>query len=162
MDVLNRLYNSKAARIGGLLLLVGLIGYGAWVCTRPGPAPPVIDTYSLTVYFPRQPSEPPDTLDADPSGRLVLDEDGCLHLDEDGPLIIWPHSGYAVDIVDDEVALVDDETGDLIARVGDEVALHGGNSDEAHSDYLERPLPEACADADLFLPTASVRRADET
>lgn len=111
---------------------------------------PTIDTDDLTVYFPRQSEEVIEYDGGAPVGTLALDDRGCLRFDDEtGPLIIWPYQGFSVDMVDDEVALIDEETGRVIAHVGENVAFHGSDPEypmDSVPDYmLNAPLPEECA-----------------
>jgi hypothetical protein len=110
-----------------------------------------IDTNDMTVYFPRQSEDVNEYDGGAPVGTLALDDQGCLRFgDENGPLIIWPYGGYSVDLNNDEVALINDETGDVIAYVGAEVSFHGSDPeypmDSVPDHLLNEPLPEACAD----------------
>lgn len=94
-----------------------------------------------------------------PLGELALDDRGCLRFgDEDGPVIIWPYEGYSVDLVDGEVALINEETGNVIANVGDEVQFHGSDPAypllEVPNHMLLKPLPDACADAGGYFITS--------
>ncbi len=87
-----------------------------------------------------------------------MDDQGCLRFgDEEGPVIIWPHFGFDVDVIEGEVALIDEETGDVIAFVGDEVSFHGSDPgfalDSVPDHMLDSPIPEACADAESFFVT---------
>ena len=86
---------------------------------------------------------------ADQRGPLYLDSEGCLRLgiNSDAPLVIWPKSGITIDIVDDEVALVD-ETGHAIAHVGDWIMLGGGSAPADMLNRFAHRLPSACSDED--------------
>ena len=121
------------------------------------------DTDDHTVYFPRQSGEVDEYDDGAPAGTLAMDDQGCLRFgDRDGPLIIWPHSGFGVDVVDDEVALIDGESGDVIAFVGDEVSFHGSDPevplDAVPEHMLDGPIPEVCNDdAGFFVTGPGIR-----
>lgn len=121
------------------------------------PEPPRIESDDLTVYFPRQPPGDHEYDAGAPVARLTLDEAGCLRAGEDGPVIIWPHSGFRIELIDDEVALVNDDTDSIIAHVGDNVSFHGSDPEYAPrsvpSYMLWRPLPEACANANSYFIT---------
>jgi hypothetical protein len=113
---------------------------------------------NLPAHFPRQ-SEDIDEYDSGaPQGTLAMDEQGCLRFgDEDGPVIIWPHSGFYADVIDGEIALIDEETGDVIAFVGDEVSFHGSDPafapDSVPDHMLDNPIPEACTDVGGYFIT---------
>lgn len=144
------------------LIVVGMVlrGCGAGAeDTSPADTPPtpVIATEEITVYFPRQAQDREIEIeDVEAPGRLVLDEQGCLRLADGGlePIVIWP-PGFTVELVNGEVALVDEDSGDIIAHVGDDVDLHGAPREAQFldDDVLEHPLPDACADADRYLVT---------
>jgi hypothetical protein len=103
---------------------------------------PAIDSEDLTVYFPRQADRDIEQDSVGTRGTLALDGNGCLRMDDS--VIIWPHSGYDVEMVNGEVAIVDEQTRDVVASVGDEVTT-GPFHREVTPDYLNAPLPEACA-----------------
>ena len=129
------------------------------------PEPPRIENNDVTTYFPRQPPGDHEYDDGAPVARLILDDAGCLRAGENGPVIIWPYSGFTVDLADGEVALVSKDTGNVIAHVGDEVSFHGSDPDfpmDTVPDHmLLRPLPEACADAEgYFITGPGIRSAD--
>ena len=114
------------------------------------PEPPAIDERGVTVYFPRQAQDTDDFMNADNRGPLVLDDDGCLRMiasdGGDAHIVIWPPSGIAVAIVEGEVALISEETGELIAHVGDWIMLGGGGPfDDSLHFYMDSPPPEPCA-----------------
>lgn len=114
------------------------------------PEPPAIDERGTTVYFPRQAQDTEEFMQADNRGPLILDDNGCLRMipsdGGDAHIVIWPPSGITVAIVDDEVALVSEETGDLIAHVGDWIMLGGGGPfDDPMHFYMDSPPPEPCA-----------------
>lgn len=128
---------------------MGLILYGLWSWISPIPSdPPIISTEEYTVYFPRQESDQ-SYMTADQRGPLYLDSEGCLRLgiNSDAPLIIWPKSGITIDIVDDEVALMD-ETGHTIAHIGDWIMLGGGSIPADSRNLFAHRLPNACIDED--------------
>ena len=113
------------------------------------PEPPAIDERGTTVYFPRQAQDTEEFMQADNRGPLNLDDNGCLRMipsdGGDAHIVIWPPSGIAVAIVDDEVALISEETGELIAYVGDWIMLGGGGLLDEPALNIDRPLPEPCA-----------------
>ncbi len=98
-----------------------------------------------TPFFPRQIDPMPDTMDALLVGKLVL-LDGCLYVDDGFGhryLPIWPHN-FALSVQGDVVQILDD-TGQPVARVGDEVKIGGG---EVPADQIARyslqPLFSQC------------------
>lgn len=129
------------------------------------PDPAGLRVDDMTVYFPTQSSGDHEYDSGAPIARLVLDDSGCLRAGEDGPVIIWPYSGYTIDLVDDEIALISEDTGNVIAPIGDEVSFHGSDPefpmDTVPDHMLLRPLPEACADAEgYFITGPGIRLAD--
>lgn len=151
---------------------MGLIGYGVWACLRPDPAPPAIDTHSLKLHFPRQAENPGMDFDSIRiPGKLILDDAGCFRLDQSDSrehAVIWPHSRLDPDIVDDQPAIVDSETGKLVARPGDEVVFRTGNIlEERHlsglfsSVNLDQPLPDACSGAEGYIVSPDMSRAED-
>lgn len=102
----------------------------------------------MPAAFPRQ--KPADgeqvTMQALLSGQLRLVDD-CLRVyagedDETGLLPIWP-AGYALEAEGDALLILD-ETGVIVARVGEQVELGGGPlSDEAAAEVVDQ-LPEQC------------------
>ncbi len=84
------------------------------------------------------------------TGRLVV-HGGAIRLRSPFPafgfllgtseLLIWP-AGYSVS-TDDSRTVIRDRDGQIVARVGDFVALGGARISAAHTEYLlGRPLPE--------------------
>lgn len=127
------------------------------------PEPPVIDTGERTVYFPRQEPSGDRHFDSQAvGGTLALDGNGCLRLNKDGPVIVWPYAGFTVDTVDGEVAVVDEGSEEVIASVGEQIALQGSGigddppaSTPTHipGNLLWHDLPEACGDAGWYFHT---------
>jgi hypothetical protein len=131
--------------------------------TDAAPAEPAIDEGDVTVYFLRQARDAEiEVNDMEAPGQLVLDDAGCLRLEEDGPIIIWP-GGFSVDLIDGEVALIDEESGDVIAFVGDDVNLHGTPSDAdwVEAEDLEHPVPEACEAGGYLLTGEGITGPEE-
>lgn len=113
-----------------------------------------------TVHVPRQDANGHDLNITYYQGELRLDDEGCIRLGTgDQPVIVWPNAGFDVDIVDGDVVVLDEESGDEIVRVGDEVALDGivlsADSDVHRPHFMvaiDDPLPEPCADkGDYFI-----------
>ena len=78
--------------------------------------------------------------------ELVLDE-GCLRMGSgDGHLIIWP-PGFSLTTEDDGVQILN-ETGLIVARVGEKVRMSGGQvrSLRHTGDYVLRHLPPVVRD----------------
>lgn len=80
---------------------------------------------SDTPYFPVARGE--TGMESLATGTLVL-EDGYLRLSttysDDNYLIIWPN-GYSLDMEGDEIKILD-EDGQVVARVGDNISVAGG------------------------------------
>ena len=146
----------RALAIAATALVVSFIAY-QYLIALPDPAPPAIDTSEKTVYFPQMESSGHDVLAVDVRGAMTLDDQGCLRLGgPEGRVIIWPNEGYAVDLVNDLVALVDEETGEPIAYEGDWISLGGAIGYQNLERTMGRQLPEACADADNYTIAGSL------
>lgn len=82
-------------------------------------------------------------------GWLILDNN-CLRLKPfycfgKGELLIWRY-GYSLDVENGEIRVVDDESGKVLARVGDFVRLGGGQtSKEMAEKLIGGPLPDNCS-----------------
>ena len=80
-------------------------------------------------------------------GKLVLDN-GCLRVDK--YLIIWPH-GFSLRTEGEEIQVID-SNGQVVARVGDEIYVGGGEvaiPEEEAKELVEesiigQPLPDNC------------------
>lgn len=136
---------------GIVLVSLGVVIYVLW-WSLPAAPPPAIDTNEYTAYFLQQESESGDIMSVDSRGPLVLDDAGCLRLgDEEGSVILWPASGYTVDLIQGDVALVDEQTDDVIAYVGEWINLGGIRPGGDNPDRLiGHQLPDACAEADHY------------
>ena len=107
------------------LLTIAILGLLATACSAAAPS----GSQPMLVAIPT--AEPPTgqlaCMDALLTGRLVADEDtGVAIQAADGTkiVVVWPHGWVAVD-QDNTRAVVNDE-GNLVARVGDQVAIGGG------------------------------------
>ena len=89
-------------------------------------------------------------------GRLQLDADGCLRGGgEAGPFIIWHHDTRIDRAADGRVQIVDTTTGNSV-KVGDEIALSGGNISEVRAADLTAPVPETCRTGGGYFLAGSV------
>ncbi len=108
----------------------------------------VEDTAEDKVFFPRQKASVDTYLMALWRGELVLDGEGCLRVRGDGSLVpVWP-PGFGVEISGEEVRILD-ERGRVVARVGDEVEIGGGEAPAAEriaalDERTKRDLRERC------------------
>ena len=107
------------------LLTVALLGLVASACAAAEPS----EGEPTLVAIPT--AEPPTgqlaCMDALLTGRLVADEDagvGIQAADGTTIVVVWPHGWVAVD--QDNTRAVVNDRGDLVARVGDQVAIGGG------------------------------------
>jgi hypothetical protein len=82
-------------------------------------------------------------------GKLILTDNGCLRLKHleghRGDLPIWP-PGYSLSVKGDLVSILD-ENGQLIAEVGDNLDMCGGNISldvPAIPESLRQELPDRC------------------
>lgn len=104
--------------------------------TTPSPAP----------FFPVQKDAKPDFMDALLVGELIL-VDGCLRLnDSDGNsfLLIWPR-GFSMRKEKNIIQVVDN-TGQLVAQVGDNLEISGGEIPAEYiAEYLAQSLPGDCS-----------------
>lgn len=95
------------------------------------------------IYLPRQaPTEV--YLEAEVDGRLILDENGCLRLEDERSdeqrLILW-HAGHSLRFGDGIEVLND--SGEVIARVGEEIYGGGGYLDSQAPAIPGMPI-DAC------------------
>ena len=109
-----------------------------------GPAPS--SASGPTVFFLLQPPTVGDRVNmmAGGNAELVLDE-GCLRTGSaDGDLIIWP-PGFSLTTEDDGVQILN-ETGQIVARVGEKVRMGGGQISypSVLGEYVLRQLPSSC------------------
>ncbi len=91
---------------------------------------PVSSTTSDTqVFFPQQRSAPIGYPDAMGGGKLVVDGEGCLRTkvsaEDPGSVPLWP-SSFELDTEGDKIQVLDGK-GRVVARVGDEVDMGGGD-----------------------------------
>ena len=92
-----------------------------------------VNTSTSTPFFPQQKENPASYMDAELVGELVL-KDGCLRVDDkyDNYLPVWPY-GFSLNTGGDMVIEVIDDNGHIVARVGDEIKLGGG---EMSGEYI--------------------------
>ncbi len=100
------------------------------------------DIYFLTTKEPSNAS-----MDALTKGKLVLDSEyillkaGFLFFTED-MLLLWPY-GYSVEVEKGNIHILDD-TGEVVASVGDHVKMGGGQIPVSHLENLVgKPLPDS-------------------
>ncbi len=137
--------------IVGAAVLLSVIAYQLLIAL-PEAEPPAIQTSEQTVYFPQMESSGHDVNLVDVRGPLVLDDAGCLRLyGYEGQIIIWPHDGYDVDLIDGLVALVDEDTRQPIAFEGDWIKLGGIVGFRDVERTMGRQLPDACDGADRYV-----------
>ena len=101
-------------------------------------------TPSLVFSFPQSINTPTVFLEALLTGELIL-TNGCLRVnDTDGKsiLLIW-HPGFSTRTHQGIVQVVD-STGQVVASVGDFVAVGGGFDSNPTWYGLAEPLPEEC------------------
>jgi len=99
---------------------------------------------SSTVSVPQLINTPPAYLQALATGQLAL-ANGCLRLnviDEISILLIWQPSFSAR--TEQGITQVVDNTGQVVASVGDYVEMSGGFSDDPTGIGLKEPLPKDC------------------
>ncbi len=79
-------------------------------------------------------------------GGEIVEVDGCLRVgSRDGSLIIWP-DGYRAGMQDGRVVVLDG-SGRIVARVGDQVSMGGGEVSREHIegwDLIDPKPPAAC------------------
>ena len=98
---------------------------------------------SSTPFFPVQKAGL-DRMNGEFEGKLVLDN-GCLRVDK--YLIIWPH-GFSLRTEGEEIQVID-SNGQVVARVGDEIYVGGGELPAEEARFIEesitgQPLPDNC------------------
>jgi len=101
-------------------------------------------------YFPVQKAGM-DIMTGEFEGKLVLDN-GCLrvkHFDYSySYLLIWPH-GFSLRTEGEEIQVID-SNGQIVARVGDEIYVGGGETpgekarEHIEESIVEQPLPDDC------------------
>jgi hypothetical protein len=107
------------------LLTIAILGLVATACVAAEPS----NGEPMLVAIPT--AEPPTgqlaCMDALLTGRLVADEEAGVAIQAaDGTtiVVVWPHGWVAVD--QDNTRAVANDQGDVVARVGDQVAIGGG------------------------------------
>ncbi|HLO17158.1 MAG TPA: hypothetical protein VK206_20160 [Anaerolineales bacterium] len=98
-----------------------------------------------TLFFPQQKETPNAIMDALLIGKLVL-VNNCLRVNDENDnsfLPIWPR-GFSARLNDGIIEVVDDQD-QLIAQVGDNLRIGGGEMPGQHikEDTLQ-PLPDDC------------------
>lgn len=99
---------------------------------------------SSTVSFPQLINTPPVYWQALATGQLAL-ANGCLRLnvnDEISILLIWEPDFSTR--TEQGITQVVDNTGQVVANVGDYVEMSGGFSDDPTLIGLKEPLPKDC------------------
>ncbi len=133
------------------LVLVAACDTGPAAKGADDPEPTVSSTASsiaLRVFFPRQKAWVNSYLMALWRGELILDGEGCLRVRGDGSLVpVWP-PGFGVEVSGEEVRILN-ERGRVVARVGDEVEIGGGEAPPAErinvaDERTRRELRERC------------------
>lgn len=103
------------------------------------------DTTSITPFFPQQREAPLVSMNALLAGKLILVKD-CLRVqdsDNNNYLLIWPQ-GFSLSNNDKSIR-VNDDAGHLIAQVGDNINVGGGEiPSEQIGNYVAQPLPNDC------------------
>ena len=96
-------------------------------------------TVTTEVLFPRQRAGV-DYMQAAGGGKLVLDEQGCLRLgrggDVAGDVIVWPHD-HSVEVDADGEVRIRDEKSRVVAKVGDDVQVGGGEVGDRGADFVD-------------------------
>lgn len=92
----------------------------------------------ITPFFPTQPNPQEAVMEALMIGELKL-EGNCLRVENS--LVIWPY-GFSL-VTEDGKMLVKDEAGNVVAEVGKEVKMGGGEVRELHGD-LESMTEHGC------------------
>ena len=108
------------------------------------------------VFFPKhEEGEVPAALAA---GRLVLDDEGCIRMkplpQDPGFVPIWP-SDYELDIEGDKIQILNGE-GKVVAQIGEEVSMGGGQVDVQRSlvaARTARELRERCPGGGYWVVT---------
>lgn len=104
-----------------------------------------VATSSPALFFPQQRNPQPDFMSALLIGELVV-VDSCIRIhDNDGNnyLPIWPQ-GFSLQIKKNIVQIVD-ETGQVVAQVGDKLEVSGGEMPAEHiTEYSAQPIPSDC------------------
>ena len=125
-------------------MLTACVGQAASV-----PTSTPVNTLSLGTHFPQIINTPSAYLEALIKGELVL-ENGCLRVsDVDGAvngatiLLIWDPR-FATSTKQGAVQVIDNRTGNVLASVGDYVAVGGGFDGNPTWMGLANPLPEDC------------------
>jgi len=122
--------------IGIIMLIVIITGYIEELQQKP------IDTSSSTLLFPVQKRSGLGQMDALLEGKLELDN-GYLRVKyfDDNYLLIWPH-GFSLHIEGKEIHVIDSD-GQLVARVGDQIKVGGGEAPaEKVEEYTGKSLPD--------------------
>ena len=93
-------------------------------------------------FFAQQKELPNVFMQADLTGKLVL-VDGCLRLqnNDSSYLIVWPWD-FSLR-ADGAVIKILDGTGEIVAEVGDNLMIGGGESLSV-TGFVLQPLPEEC------------------
>jgi flagellar basal body rod protein FlgC len=108
-----------------------------------GESPPFEITPVPDVFMPQLKRRDVGFMEALLIGELVVDE-GCLRVrgENENHLVIWQADYFLTD--NNGVLEILDETGEVVARVGEPIYLGGGEQRTVDNAELRRPIPEAC------------------
>ncbi|MBW3559875.1 MAG: hypothetical protein KY449_08925 [Proteobacteria bacterium] len=126
-----------------------------------GPAKPEAPGFvaSGPVHFLQETQREDTSKSALNQGVLTLDAAGCLRVGRGGPLLVWP-AHAALDLTQaGKVRVFDRRTGEAV-RVGEAVALAGGELSAAGPASLNRPLGPCQGklwNVDSFQPLAAFK-----
>ena len=153
----------RTLAFGAFLLLI-VFGLG-WLLSNTTPqlgvgleptptVEPVIVPEEPAIAFPRQPADW-GSMTALMNGRLVL-VDGCLRIEDPltntNSLLIWPHD-FDWQITEGIVEVLDG-AGQVVARVGEEISIGGGeanslaglgNNSSLTGEALQNEIPAVCS-----------------
>ena len=129
------------------------------------PSPSVTDeavnTPSLGAHFPQKINTPNTYMEMLIKGELVLDN-GCLRVsDVDGVsiMLIWD-SRFSTRTEQGVVQVIDNSTGEVLASVGDFVAVGGGSAGTNPTELdLKESIPDECP-GPYYLVGESIKKID--
>jgi len=108
-----------------------------------GDNPPFAITPVPDVFMPQLKMRDVGFMDALISGELVV-QDGCLRVKagDGSTLVIWQADYFLTD--NDGILEILDETGAVVARVGEMVYMGGGEQPSVDDTELRQPIPDQC------------------
>lgn len=129
-------------------LVMVILGLGLLAACAPTPSPQDVSEMGVPVYFPQL--EPMEEMPLALIYGVLINEEGCLRViaseGSESYLVLWPADVNLV--IEGEDISIHDSSGELVARVGQQIGLVGGEYDQREwaAERLQpgHGLPEDC------------------